>query len=152
MTRTTVKDIASGIVEKIEETTSVKDVAIKMKDKNVSSLVVVDGKGKPVGLVTERDLVRQVCIRDVLPSTVRIVEIMSTPLITITSDESPSDAVDVMMQKGVRHLLILDNDRLDKFIGLITPLDFLKYQESTANEDREAIEKVLDNYESIGYY
>ena len=35
-----------------------------MKDKNVSSLVVVDGNGKPQGLVTERDLVRKVCIND----------------------------------------------------------------------------------------
>ena len=148
----TVKDIARKTFERIEETSSVKEVANKMKDKNLSSLVVVDGKGKPVGLVTERDLVRQVCIRDVLPSNVRIVEIMSSPLITIKSDMSPSKAVDVMVQKGVRHLLILDNDNSEKLVGLLTPFDFLKYQESTVEEDREAIEKILDTYESIGNY
>jgi signal-transduction protein with cAMP-binding, CBS, and nucleotidyltransferase domain len=53
-----------------------------MKDKNVSSLVVVDGKGKPQGLVTERDLIRKVCINDLHTSMVKNKEIMTCPLIT----------------------------------------------------------------------
>lgn len=148
----TVKDISKRIVEKTEETTSVKDIANRMKDKNVSSLVVVDEMGKPVGFVTERDLVRKVCTLDVLPKSVRIGEIMSSPLITITSDKSPSAAADIMLQKGVRHLLIVDKDKSNEFVGLITPLDFLRSQESIVDEDKEAIEKVLDTYEAISYY
>ena len=46
--------------------------------------------GKPVGLVTERDLVRKVCINDVPTSTVTSKEIMSFPLITIKASSSPS--------------------------------------------------------------
>ncbi|MGB6531087.1 MAG: CBS domain-containing protein, partial [Candidatus Nitrosopolaris sp.] len=49
-------------LETIEEMASVQEAAKKMKDKNVSSLVVVDANGKLEGLVTERDLVRKVCI------------------------------------------------------------------------------------------
>ena len=148
----TVKDISKRIVEKAEETTSVKEIANRMKNKNVSSLVVVDELGKPVGLVTERDLVRKVCTLDVLSKSVRIGEIMSSPVITITSDKSPSDAADVMLQKDVRHLLIIDKDKSNEFVGLITPLDFLRSQQSIVNEDKEAIEKVLDTYEAISYY
>ncbi len=148
----TVKDISKRIVEKTEETTSVKEIANRMKDKNVSSLVVVDELGKPVGLVTERDLVRKVCTLDVLSKSVRIGEIMSSPVITIASDKSPSDAADVMLQKDVRHLLILDKDKSNEFVGLITPLDFLRSQRSIVSEDKEAIEKVLDTYEAISYY
>ena len=148
----TVKDISKRIVEKTEETTSVKEIANRMKDKNVSSLVVVDELGKPVGLVTERDLVRKVCTLDVLSKSVRIGEIMSSPLITITSDKSPSAAADIMLQKGVRHLLIIDKDKSNEFVGLITPLDFLRSQQSIVSEDKEAIEKVLDTYEAISYY
>jgi CBS domain-containing protein len=148
----TVKDISKRIVEKTEETTSVKEIANRMKDKNVSSLVVVDELGKPVGLVTERDLVRKVCTLDVLSKSVRIGEIMSSPVITITSDKSPSDAADVMLQKDVRHLLIIDKDKSNEFVGLITPLDFLRSQQSIVYEDKEAIEKVLDTYEAISYY
>ena len=65
--------------------TSVQEAAKKLKDKDVSSLVVVDMNGKPQGLVTERDLVRTVCINDTSPGTVTNKEIMSAHLITIHS-------------------------------------------------------------------
>ena len=61
----TISDIMRKKLETIEELASVQEAAKKMKDKNVSSLIVVDGEGKPQGLVTERDLARKVCINDV---------------------------------------------------------------------------------------
>ena len=60
-----ISDIMSKKLETIEEMASIQEAAKKMKDKNVSSLVVVDVDGKLEGLVTERDLVRKVCINDV---------------------------------------------------------------------------------------
>ena len=79
----TITDILRKKLESIEETTTIQEAAKKMKDKNVSSLIIVDMSGKPVGLVTERDLARKVCINDVPTSTVTSKEIMSFPLITI---------------------------------------------------------------------
>ncbi len=73
-------------------------------------------------------------------------EIMSSPLITISSRSSPSKAADMMLQHNVRHLLVIDNDNADKPIGVITPLDFTRHQEYTGNEDREAIERILEYY------
>ena len=140
----TISDIVRKKLESIEETTSVQEAAKKMKDKNVSSLVVVDMNGKPQGLVTERDLVRKVCINDVHTSTVTNKEIMSFPLITINATSSPSMAADMMLKKNVRHLLVIDN--VNKPIGIITPLDFTRYQEYTVDKDKEAIEKVLESY------
>jgi CBS domain-containing protein len=131
-------------LETIEGIASVQQAARKMKDKNVSSLVVIDENGKPQGLVSERDLVRKVCTTDVPISTVTNKEIMSSPLITISSRSSPSEAADIMLQHNVRHLLVVDN--VNKPIGIITPLDFTRYQEYVANEDREAIEKMLEYY------
>jgi signal-transduction protein with cAMP-binding, CBS, and nucleotidyltransferase domain len=66
----TVSDMMRKKLEIIEELNSVQETATKMKDKNVSSLLVVDADGKPQGLVTERDLARKVCISDVRASTV----------------------------------------------------------------------------------
>ena len=132
-------------LETIEGTASVQQAAKKMKDKNVSSLVVVDESGLPQGLVSERDLVRKVCTTDVSISTVKNKEVMSSPLITISSRSSPSEAADMMLQ----HLLVVNNDdksSLNKPIGIITPLDFTRHQEYVANEDREAIEKMLEYY------
>ena len=133
-------------LETIEGIASVQQAARKMKDKNVSSLVVIDEYGKPQGLVSERDLIRKVCTTDVPISAVRNKEIMSSPLISISSRSSPSEAADMMLQHNVRHLLVVDNDNVNKPIGIITPLDFTRYQEYVANEDREAIEKMLEYY------
>jgi CBS domain-containing protein len=65
-----VSDMMTKKLEAIEGTASVQEAAKKMKDNNVSSLLVFDGEGEPQGLVTERDLVRKVCINDVRTSAV----------------------------------------------------------------------------------
>ena len=139
-----VSDILRRKLESVEETTSIQEVAKKMKDRNVSSLVVVDTNRKPVGIVTERDIITKVCIKDVPTSTVISKEIMSTPLITIKGSSSTSTAAQMMIKNNVRHLLVIDDDN-DR-IGIITPLDFTRHRGYTADEDREAIERVLDTY------
>ena len=53
--KTTIDEIMNKKIETIEESASVQQVAIKMKDKNTSSVIVVDSSGKPKGLVTERE-------------------------------------------------------------------------------------------------
>jgi CBS domain-containing protein len=143
----TISDIMRKKLETIEEMASVQEAAKKMKDKDVSSLLVVDTNGKPQGLVTERDLARKVCINDVHTSTVTNKEIMSSPLITINAASSPSIAADMMLQNNVRHLLVVDEkDNANKPVSIITPRDFTRYQEYVANEDKDAIEKILEYY------
>ena len=145
----TVGDLMRKKVDTIEETASIQETAKKMKDKKVSSLLVLDINGKPTGLVTERDLVRKVCINDVRTSEVTNQGIMSSPLITIDSNSSPSTAADMMLRNNVRHLLVIDDKSVDigKHIGMITPLDFTKYQEYTRDgEHKDAIEEILEYY------
>jgi CBS domain-containing protein len=110
----------------------------------MSSLVVVDTNSKPVGIVTERDIITKVCINNVLAGTAISEEIMSTPLITIKGSSSTSVAAEMMIKNDVRHLLVVD-DR-SKPVGVITLLDLARNQGYTADEDREAIESVLDRY------
>src|ERR671939_1054926 len=143
---TTINGIMRKQLETIDAIASVQQAAKKMKDKNVSSLIVVDENGKPQGLVSERDLVTKVCTTDVPIHSIKNKKIMSSPLITISSRSSPSQAADIMLQHNVRHLLVIENDNADKPIGVITPLDFTRNQEYVANEDREAIEKMLEYY------
>lgn len=146
---TTVSDLMRKNVFAIEESASIQNSAMKMKDKKVSSLLVVDSDGKPIGLVTERDLVRKVCINDVRTSEVKNKEIMSSPLITIDSKSSPSTAADLMLKHNVRHLLVVDGNSKDttKLIGMVTPLDFTKYEEYVRDdEDKETIDMILEYY------
>jgi len=143
----TVSDIMKKKLESIEATASVQETAKKMKEKNTSSLVVVDDKGKPLGLVTERDLARKVCVNKVPPNEVTNQDIMSSPLITVSSDSSPFVAADMMLQYNVRHLLVVDKSSTNRPIGIITPLDFTRYQEyPNVNDKKDTIEKILEYY------
>ena len=142
----TISDVMNKGVDTIEEAASIQETAMKMRDKNVSSLLVLDRDGKPTGLVTERDLVRKVCVNNVRTGEVTNKEIMSFPLVTINSMLSPSIAADTMLRRNVRHLLVMDdNSDINKPIGMITPRDFTKYQEYTREEMR-SIEKILEYY------
>jgi CBS domain-containing protein len=136
-------------LETIEGTASVQQAAKKMKDRNVSSLLIVDEKGKPQGIVSERDLVTKVCYNDRNASAVTNQEIMSSPLITISPKSSPSEAADMMLQHNVRHLLVVDrgdSSNSNKPVGIITPLDFTRYQEYANDKEKDTIEKILEYY------
>ncbi len=74
---------------------------------------------------------------------------MSSPLITIDAKSLPSTAADLMLKHNVRHLLVVDENSEDtrKLIGMITPLDFIKYGEYLRDdEDKESIEMILEYY------
>ena len=144
----TIAEIMSKKIETIEESASVQQAAIKMKDRNVSSLVVVDSLGNSKGLVTERDVVRKVCVNDVYTRKVIIKEIMSLPLITITPNDSPSTAIDMMLQHNIRHLTIVDNTtEINKPIGIVTPRDLTRYQEFTRDDaNKDNLEKILEYF------
>ena len=146
----TINDLMRKKLITVGESASVQQAAKKMKDKNVSSLVVVDENSRPIGLVTERDLVRKVCIQDAYPNKITAREIMSSPLITIESRSSPSEALDIMLQNNVRHLFVVDNNKSpgqkNNLIGVVTPLDFTRSEGYSGSDNNETIEMLLEYY------
>jgi len=150
---TTLRDIMRKRLETIEDSASVQDAARKMKDKDISSLIVIDRDGEPQGLITERDLVTKICINDTYTSTIPTKQIMSVPLLSIDSASTPAIAADMMLRYNVRHLLVIDdNSDSDKsdpkhFVGIITPLDFARYEEFPNDEvGKDEIERMLEYY------
>ena len=100
-------------------------------------------------MVTERDLARKVCIKDLPTNQVTNKEVMSSPLVTIDSKSSPSAAIDLMLRSSVRHLLVIDRESRDELrpIGIITPLDFLRYDEYKRDEKNvDILEMILEYY------
>jgi CBS domain-containing protein len=131
----------------IADSASIQETAKIMKDKKVSSLLILDKYEKPVGLVTER--VRKVCVKDLRTSQITNKEIMSSPLVTIDSKSSPTDAIDLMLRSSLRHLLVIDNESEDnrRPIGITTPLDLIRYDEYTRDEEhRDVVEMILEYY------
>jgi CBS domain-containing protein len=132
MVEAAVRDVTRKKLMTIYPHATSQEAAKKMRSKKVSSLVVVEKGDAPVGIVTERDLVRNVCSRDISSDSVLIQEIMSSPIVTIDVDASIEQAADKMIQNRVRHLLITENDRI---YGIITPSDFTIYLAENLNMD-----------------
>src|SRR3954454_23984078 len=139
---TTTKSIGEIMTKKLETiaiSNSAQEAAKKMRDKNVSSLLVIDDNNsknsKPIGIVTERDLVRKVCVNDASSKHTMVQEITSSPLITIDAISSVEVAADVMIQNKVRHLLVVEDNDVNKPLGIITPGDFTDYLKENLNID-----------------
>jgi CBS domain-containing protein len=144
-----VRDVMRKNPYTVAESASIQDTARIMNEKKVSSLVILDKDNNPVGLVTERDLVRKVCVNDLPTSRISNKEIMSSPLITIASESSVSTATDLMLKNNVRHLLVIENESKysNQPIGIITPLDLVKIEEYTRDEGRkDVLEMILEYY------
>ena len=129
---TTVGQLMTERLETISPSDTAQEAAKKMRDKKVSSLVVTDVEDKPIGIVTERDLVRQVCTKVINSNDVIVQHIMSSPLATIDANSSVEVAADIMIQNKVRHLLVVDEN---KVLGIITPSDFTGYLKEKLNLD-----------------
>ncbi|HET9356979.1 MAG TPA: CBS domain-containing protein [Nitrososphaeraceae archaeon] len=129
---TTVGQLMTERLETISPSDTAQEAAKKMRDKKVSSLVVTDLEDKPIGIVTERDLVRQVCTKVINSNDVIVHHIMSSPLATIDANSSVEVAADIMIQNKVRHLLVVNEN---KVLGIITPSDFTGYLKEKLNLD-----------------
>ena len=119
-----VKDIMTTKLETVGVSETGKDAAKKMVDKNVSSLVVIDHDKQTVGIITERDIARGICILDSISKEFKIHHLMSSPLVTIDPNLSAESAANVMLQNKVRHLVVKDGDRP---VGIITASNFIYY-------------------------
>ena len=119
-----IRDIMSAKLETIGKYESAKEGAKKMLNKNVSSLVVVDEEGRSIGIVTERDITRGVCIHDVPSKEYKIHHLMTSPLSMIESNLSVEIAANMMIQNKVRHLIVNEGD---KMVGIVTASNFIDY-------------------------
>jgi CBS domain-containing protein len=146
MTFLTAGELMSEKLERISTISSAQEASKKMRDKNVSSLVVIEANNnKPMGIVTERDLVRKACVRDIGAGNIPIKDIMSTlPLVAIDSRSPVEAAANTMIQNKVRHLLVINDNDMNKIVGIITPTDFVGYLKENLNVDNELNAKLLE--------
>jgi CBS domain-containing protein len=99
---------------------SILDVAETMKEHDVSCVVVVEGK-QPVGIVTEKDLVRRVIAEKMDPYS-SVEKVMSAPLITVSKDTDIGVATKIMIERKIRRLPVVEGGSL---VGIITARDVL---------------------------
>ncbi|MEM3626541.1 MAG: CBS domain-containing protein [Candidatus Bathyarchaeia archaeon] len=117
-----VKDVMSSPVVTIEEEAPVNRVAELMDRDNLGCIIVTNSEGRPLGILTERDLVVRVLAKNVKPDSVKAKDVMTSPLITIEPEETINEAARRMSRLNIRRLGVVYKGRL---IGLISSKDIL---------------------------
>lgn len=117
-----VKDVMVKEIITVNPTTKIRD-AVELMNKNQIGCLVVTRKGKPVGIMTERDVLKKIVCSCKNPEQTRVSEIMSKPLIVGRVDMDWLEAVKLMLDRNIKKLPILDDERL---VGLVTLTDIAR--------------------------
>nr|BAL60302.1 inosine monophosphate dehydrogenase [uncultured crenarchaeote] len=125
--------MSEGPVDVVEKGLNVFYAANVMRERARGSLVVVDD-GKPVGIVTERDIVRRVVAEGRSPSATKVGDIMSTPLISVGPEATVAAAVRIMYENGIRRLPVVENDRIVVMLT-VTDLARAMYREREKKDE-----------------
>jgi CBS domain-containing protein len=116
-----VRDVMSKDVKVVRPDTLVKEVVATMNKFNIGSIIVVQSD-RPVGIITERDILKRIVEPCLAPETLRAREVMSSPVITIRGTVSIDEAAKIMARKRLKKLLVMEESKL---AGILTFTDIV---------------------------
>ncbi|MEM2092885.1 MAG: CBS domain-containing protein [Candidatus Bathyarchaeia archaeon] len=117
-----VRDVMTKDVKVVRPDTSIKEVVATMNKFDIGSIVVVQGD-RPVGIITERDILRRIVEPCIAPETLTARHVMSSPVITIDENAGVDEAARLMAKKGVKKLLVTRNN--EQLVGILTLTDIV---------------------------
>jgi CBS domain-containing protein len=112
-----------GTVLTTHRQASVLEAIGSMSQANIGALVI-EQDGRPVGIFTERDYLRKIALEGRSSRETVVDEVMSAPLITVTSGDSTRRAMQTMTERRCRHLVVVDGDQM---VGIVSLGDLVKH-------------------------
>lgn len=116
-----VRHVTSKPLITVDSETLAQDAIKLMIERDISALIVTE-KGKPAGMVTERDVLKK-CCPEASCMEVKVREIMSKPLVTVDGETPIGKAVEIMVDKKIRRLLVTEGE---KIVGIVTQKDLMR--------------------------
>ena len=107
----------------ISKDQSVMQALILMSEKNIGAIIIVDNNDFPIGIFSERDYARKIVLKGKSSKDTLLDEVMTKELITVTRDYKIDQCMEIMTEKRIRHLPVLENK---KIVGIISIGDVLK--------------------------
>ena len=117
-----VRDVMSKNVKTVRPNSTINEVVRKMNKFEIGSIIVTDGE-KPVGIITERDILRRVLEVTMASEAMKAKEIMSSPILTIESQATTEEAATLMNSKRIKKIPVLEDGIL---IGIVTSTDIVR--------------------------
>jgi CBS domain-containing protein len=140
--RTVFQSIPKRVILSLVPQASVWEAACAMTRANFSSVLVIEPPDRLVGIVTERDLTTRVLARALDPKQTTLTQIMTSNPLCVSPEMKVSDAVQMMIERGFRHLPIVAADH--KILGVFSVRDALPREIDTALSQTEFNEQVND--------
>jgi len=142
----TIEDVMTKSVISVDASMTINETAKMMEDAKVGAVIIMENN-VPIGIVTDKDFAVKVAAHAYEISS-PIKQIMSSPLLSINSDESVRNAADLMFERGVRKLPVLNDD---KVVGIITATDIVNLLAVSVEEDIRdmyfhSVAKIYTNY------
>ncbi len=119
-----VREVMTDDVRTVDFGATVTEAARLLADAGVGSLPVVED-GRPIGIVTDRDLVVRVLAKGEDPGTLEVGRVATSPLVSIASDRDVDEAIFLMSSNRIRRLAVVDDGRLT---GLVSQADIARHE------------------------
>jgi CBS domain-containing protein len=116
-----VRDVMSKDVKVVRLDTTMKEVVATMNKFGIGSIIVVQGE-RPVGIITERDILRRQVEPCLAPETLTAKHVMTSPLVTINEEASIEEAARLMAKKKAKRLPVMNNGKL---VGILSYTDIV---------------------------
>jgi CBS domain-containing protein len=130
-------------VHSIEPTATVLEAVRRMNDQGIGALLVTRG-GAPVGIFTERDILRRVIARGLDPSTTPLGEVMTREMFVVSPTVTVGEAMAIITAKRIRHLPVVENGKL---VGLVSSGDLTRWvSRGRENEIQQLVEFITGKY------
>ncbi len=140
----TVRDILQkkgGDIFSISPQASVYEALQVMADKNIGAVLVIE-RGKLVGILSERDYARKVILKGKASKETLVSDLMTKNVLYVSPDKNVEDCMFLMTTKNIRHLPVIEDDRL---IGIISINDVVKIIISDQKFAIDALEKYMQS-------
>ena len=115
------------------------EVARLMRERHVGSVIVVDGAGKPIGIITDRDLVIEVIANEVNAGSILLKDIMTPGPVILAESEDTGEALKQLRDRGIRRAPLVDAEGL--LSGIISIDDILQH----LSQDLRELVSLIDN-------
>ena len=146
-----VNDVMTMEVITIDENATVKEAA-EIMDKNEIGCVIAVRKGKAIGIVTERDLLKRVIVEAKNANKTKVAAVMSSPLEVVAPSTELEEAIRLMFEKKIKKLPVVDKGNI---VGLVSLTDIARCQPAiikllksfaVARDTPKSMKKVLNYY------
>ena len=143
---TTIGDVMTKSVISVDAALTINETAKMMEDAKVGAVIVMEDNA-PIGIVTDRDFSVKVAAH-AYQITEPVKQIMSSPLFSINSDESVRIAADLMHERKIRKLPVIDDGNV---VGIITATDIVNLLSVSVEDDMRdmyfhSVAKIYTNY------